>query len=165
MTSQKYDVVTTEELFSRDTGGSFPVLIEIRYGNEGSLYFVNDTSPVVFDGKQYEPASFSITFPSENGKSIPSISMTFPTIDKRIKRLISEFGDIKIMCAIKAVFAKFEKDGSEFFQFHPMENYLFNVTSVVDNGTSGQWTLEYKEIFSLNVPRDLSTKYRNPSAK
>lgn len=163
--TNKYDVVTMEDLYSQNSEGVFPLLLDLKFGNNGHLYFVNDTSPVMFDGNLYSPSSFSFIHPKEDGKSIQNTTLNIPTIDARIKRIIKEIRNTNISCSVKAFFVKFVNDDNIKYQFHPMSNFDFIITDGTDNGTKASFTLVYKHSLALNIPRDYADRIRCPSAK
>lgn len=70
---------TIKELFSQSTGGTIPILIDIQHEKivwndnsmdqeNGHLRLINDSTPIVYQGKKYLSAYFAFKPPMEDGK-------------------------------------------------------------------------------------------------
>lgn len=177
MATKTIESETLEELFSKDTDGSIPVLMDIEHedinwGNikdkdgslgdleqeNGHLRLINASYSVKYQGKKYLPAYFAFTMPSEDGKTVGQTSVTISAIDQRIIKIIRSIEN-KPTVTFVALFSR--KDST--VSFSKLYKYSFEMDSVTWDGVSAKWNLIFDPAMQLQVPRDKATNIRCPS--
>lgn len=163
------ETVTVEELLSRDTGGSIPILVDIEHSDivwndgssdqeDGHLRLINANYTVKYDGHTYRPSVFTFTLPSEDGKKVGSTTITISAIDQRVIEVIRSV-ETKPTATIVAFFSK--EDST--ITFSKIYNYVFEMDSVSWDGVSAKWSLVFDPVMNKNIPRDLATAARCPA--
>lgn len=165
------DSMTIEELYSQDTASSIPILLTIRHGGivwtdnsgaqeNGFLRLINSNVPVIYEDKKYLPANFIFELPSEDGKKVGDTKISISAIDQRIIEVIRSI-DSNPIAEITAVFQYISETE---ITFKKLYNYRFEMQSVEWNGVSAQWKLMFDPAMNVNIPADLATSIRCPSA-
>jgi len=167
-----------EELWKEDTDGHIPVLMEIFNPDikwaDGSdeqenmyLRVIDDSNPVIYQGKKYLPCKFNYTPPEENGKNIGEASITISAIDTRIVEILRS---VQVECdvTVVAAFAKkttVNEGGQEVttYRFFPFDELKAKMQSATYSRTTAQLSLVCKDVLKLNVPRNIATKDKLPS--
>lgn len=169
--NKNIESTTLEELFSQDTDGCIPVLMDIQHDSivwsdnsqeqeNGHLRIVNNSIPVYFEGKKYSPAYFSFELPSEDGKTIGNSTVTISAIDQRVIEVIRSITENP-----KAVItAAFSKISDTEIIFSKLYRYEFEMGSVTWDGVSAKWGLTFDPAMGRNIPADLASKARCPAA-
>lgn len=172
--------IAIEELFSQNSNGFLPVLLEVYNPdlawNDNStdqedtyLRVINDTTRVKYKGKTYLPCQFEFDPPEENGKSTGNATITISSIDSRIPQML---GECKIPCIVNicAAFAKqeYETDENEQvlsskFIFIPITKWKFQAKVATCNSTTAVLTLSGDDYNTTNLPRDLAMQNQFPS--
>lgn len=166
---RKIETATLEELFSSNTSGTFPVLVDVRHDalkwdddtyeqEDGHLRLINDQTAVRFGGKKYLPSYFSFTMPQEDGTKIGQTSITISAVDQRIIELIRSIKTRPIL-VIEALFAK---PSENTFAFSRIYHYEFEAKSVNWDDTTAKWDLVFDPTGQMNIPKDLGTMTRCP---
>lgn len=167
-------MTVVEELHKQHADISLPVLIDILHDDifwsaeslssglyeNGHLRLINDARGVEFDGKTYLPAAFSYTPPQENGNGTGQASLTINAVDETILQIIENITS-KPVAQIQTGFERLNEDE---LMFVPLQKQSFLLSSVDVEKPSAKWKLEKDPYFSLNIPRDLATAMRCPSA-
>lgn len=170
--------VALEELWKSDMNAHIPVLIEIfnpdiRW-DDGSLEqenmylrVIDDSNPVIYQGKKYLPCKFTFTPPEESGKNIGQASITISAIDSRIVQLLRS---VELECEVTAVAAFAKKvvvtvSGEQIttYMFKPLDQLKTSMQSATYNKTTATFNLVFKDVLKLNVPRNVATKDKLPS--
>lgn len=162
-----------EELHKRHSSGSFPVLIDIYHDRilwdsaslkkgfeNGHLRIINDTRGVVYKGKTYLPSVFSYSPPSEDGKAEASASITVSAVDRKMLTVIENMHG----SGTATITTIFEKISVNEVVFTPIKTVVFETGNVEWDKLTAKWKLSRDPITVLNVPRDIGTKQRCPSA-
>lgn len=171
---KEISTIALEEIWKQNTDGHIPVLLEIynpdiKWGDneleQENMYLrvIDDSNPVMYKGKRYIPACFEYTPPEEDGKKISEASITLSAIDSRVIQLLRS---IEIPCdiTVMATFAKCVdydealKREKTVFKFYPIEYLKAKAKAASYDRTTARLSLIYKDVMSLNVPRDIATK-------
>lgn len=169
MNGKVIQTAVTEELWKSHVDGWFPVLAEIYNPDlkwqdsslgQDNMYLrvISDSNAVVYRGKKYLPCRFTYTPPEKNGKQVGQASITISALDSRIVQMLRS---VEIQCEITVV-AGFVKSGSV-YRFIPLDTFRGTVSSASYNRTTAQLDLTYKDVLTLNVPKDIMTKDMLPS--
>lgn len=169
------NLLTAQELFSQDTDGYLPVLLEVHnpdikwengYEQEnGYLRLISDVNKVKYKGKTWLPCAFDYTPPEKDGAKIGNASITISAIDARVRILLRTIR-LKSEISIVAVFAKVKRDEiSEniSYKFVPLENVKFSMKSATSNSSSATFTLEVDSSLKQSIPYDIATQDRCPA--
>lgn len=173
MITKHIQTVALKELYSQNTDGFLPVLIEIYNPDlvwngldgmsDGYLRLINDTEDVVYKGLKYLKSSISFSLPELDGKSVGNASVSICDIDHRVTLVLRS---IELKCTVKlvAVFARWEGESSgKKLVFYPLSNYKFTMESAVYDGKTATFPLTAYKPLSLNVPRDSATRDMFPA--
>lgn len=169
MNNRTIQTVALEEIYKQNVDGNFPVLLEIynpdiKWGDDELeqenmyLRIINDTNPVVYKGKHYLPSQFVFTPPTEDGKTVGESSITMSAIDSRIVQMLRS---IEIPCKITITAAFAKKDST--YMFYPFDNFKATIPSANYDRTQTNFTLTWKNVMNLQVPRNKATKDQLPS--
>lgn len=176
MQGKNIETWTIEELFSQSTGGTIPILMDIQHdklvwedddlGQEnGHLRIINDTTPVVYQGKRYMSSVFNFKPPVEDGKKVGNTNVSISALDQRIIKIIRGIDDVPPKAFLDACFAKRGTGNDLSFIFSKLYHYEFKMTSASWNETVAQWELVFDDVMNNNVPKDLGTTVRCPAAR
>lgn len=168
------EISTVEELHNRNSGGNFPVMIEIKHDlivwskklletglyENGFLRVINDTRGVVYKDLYYFPCSFDYTPPSDDGKIEASTSISITTIDSYLLQIIQNINE----GATAKITTVFEKISLDEVVFTPIKSMTFVMNGVEYDTMTAKWKLSRDSVLSLNIPRILGTIQRFPSA-
>ena len=174
MNEKTIQTIAIEEVWKQNTNGHIPVLLEIynpdikwqdNSQDQENMYLrvINDSNPVMYKGKKYIPCRFEFTPPEENGKTIGQASIQISAIDTRIVQMLRS---IELQCevTVMACFAKMvTESGKITYRFYPLDHLKTKMSSATYNRITAQFTLVFKDVLSLNVPRDRATKNHLPS--
>lgn len=172
--------IALEELFSQNSDGFLPVLVEIYNPdlawNDNSteqddtyLRIINDVTKVKYKGKTYLPCRFDYNPPEQNGKSMSDASISVSSLDSRIPQML---GECRIPCEVNicAAFAKQEYSVDEDGQvtdskyiFVPLSKWKFQAKSATCNATTAVLTLSGDNFDTTNFPRNLAIQNQFPS--
>jgi hypothetical protein len=169
MNEKNIQTVAMEEIWKSHTDGYVPVLMEIYNPDikweDGSLdqenmylRVINDSNPVVYKTKKYIPCNFEFTPPEEDGKKIGQSTITISAIDSRVMQMLRSI-EIPSKVRVVAAFAK----NKNVYQFYPLSEIETSMSSASYNRVTAQFNLVFKDVSSLNVPRDIATKDILPS--
>ena len=172
MPGKNIESTTLEELFSQDTDGHIPILLDIEHEDvccdersngeqeDGHLRLINNSVPGRYEGKKYIPCYFSFEVPSEDGQKVGDTSITISAIDQRI---------IEIIRSIKSkptatVIAAFAKINDTKIMFSKLYHYRFEMSNANWDGITAKWNLTFDPMMKQNVPVDKATAQRCPAA-
>lgn len=169
MNEKNIQTVALEEIWKQNSDGYMPVLLEIYNPDikwsDGSLEqenmylrVIDDSNPVIYQGKRYLPCRFEYTPPEEDGKKLGQASINLSAIDSRVSQMLRS---IELQCEVKVV-AAFAKNGST-YKFLPLDYLTAKMPSATYSRTTATLTLVNKDVMQLNVPRDVATKNTLPS--
>lgn len=176
--TKNIQTVTMDEIWKDNSDGHIPVLMEIFNPDikwdDGSLEqenmylrVIDDSNPVVYQGKKYLPCKFVYTPPEENGKQLGQANITLSAIDSRVVQLLRS---VEVECEINivAAFAKriiVQEGGVEkiTYKFLPIDELKTQLSSANYNRMTAQLSLTSKNVLELNVPRDIATRDKLPS--
>ena len=169
MNEKNIQTITMEEIWKQNTEGHIPVLLDIynpdlKWDDNSDeqenmhLRVIDDSNPVIYQGKKYLAGRFTYTPPEENGKSIGQASITISAIDSRVTQALRS---IELESDVTVV-ATFVKEGSV-YTFLPFANHQSKLPSASYNRTSATLTLVNKDVLQLNIPRNQATKDLFPS--
>jgi hypothetical protein len=167
-------MTTIEELHSRHTDGTFPVLIDVQHDyilwskemldsgkyENGHLRLINDPRGVVYQGFYYSPAAFVFSPPSDDGKVEGNASITVSAIDATMYKIIQNMTSP----AVAHITTVFEKVSLNEVVFTPIQSIVMEMRAVEWDKLTAKWKLNKDPVLSLNIPRDLGTVQRCPSA-
>lgn len=174
MNEKNIQTVALEELWNQNTEGHLPVLLEIfnpdiKWGDDEleqeNMYLrvIDDSNPVIYQGKKYIPARFDFTPPEETGKTIGNASITLSAIDSRVVQMLRSI-ELQCQVTVMAMFAKkTTSSGSTTYMFYPLDHLRTKMDSANYNRVTAQLNLVFKDVLKLNVPRDKATKNQLPS--
>lgn len=169
MNEKNIQAITMEEIWKQNTEGHIPVLLDIynpdlKWEDNSAeqenmhLRVIDDSNPVIYQGKKYLAGRFTYTPPDENGKSIGQSTITISAIDSRITQTLRS---IELESEVTVV-AAFVKEGSV-YTFLPFTNHHAKLPSATYNRTAATLTLVNKDVLQLNIPRNQASKDLFPS--
>lgn len=169
MNGKNIQTVALEEIWQKNIDGFMPVLLEIYNpdlkwadGSTGQdnmyLRVINDSNAVKYRGKQYIPCAFTYTPPEKTGKSIGQAEISISAIDSRVMQMLRS---VEVPCEVTVV-AGFVKNEST-YKFIPLDRLKATVGSASYDRTTARLSLTYKDVLTLNVPKDTVTKDMLPA--
>lgn len=173
------DVVTMQELWNKDTDGYLPVLLEIYnpdiawteeeksvYGQEDAyLRVIADENKVVYQTHTWLPCAFDFTPPETDGSKIGQASISITALDARVRKLLRKIR-LPSKARIVAMFARQTKetDGHFTYRFRPLNTMTFQMNNATSDKAKAVFNLVFSNSLQQNVPYDIATQDRTPSA-
>lgn len=169
MNNKTIQTSAMEELWQSHIDGFFPALVEvynpdIKWSDSSSsqddmyLRLINDSNSVKYDGKLYMASSFTYTPPEKNGQKVGDASITISVLDSRVMQMLRA---VEIPCEVTVV-AGFVKSGTV-YKFIPLDRLKAVIPSATYDRATAKLSLTYKDVMSLNIPKDIATKDMLPS--
>lgn len=173
---------TTMDSMSQKSDEIFlPVLLDIQHASiewnydesavdsfkqqNGHLRLVSDVRGVMYKGSDqsahyYEPCSFSVKLPKEDGKEKAKANLNFNYMGDSVIEAIREVGE-NISCRIVGLYAKStDSNGKVKYSFSKLYGKTFEMTNVTWDGVTAQWDLDPDTIQDLNVPKDKADSFK-----
>lgn len=173
------DVMTMQELWNKDTDGYLPILLEIYnpdiawseeekevYGQENCyLRVIADENKVKYKGYTWLPCAFDYTPPESDGKKIGVASISISALDSRVRKLLRTIR-LPSKAKVVAMFAKQTKEdnGHFIYKFKELNTMSFDMNNATSDKAKATFNLVFSNVLSQNVPYDIATQDRTPSA-
>lgn len=174
------DVLTMEELLKENIQGYLPILLEVYnpdivwteeekklYGQDNCyIRFISDENKVIYNGHTWLPCAFNYTPPDVDGTKVGNASISISALDARVKMLLRTI-TVASEISVIATFAKVEKEegsGKFIYKFVKLNSLNFTAPSASCNNTTATFNLLFDRALSMNVPVDVATEDRVPSA-
>lgn len=169
MNNNTIQTAAMEELWQSHIDGYFPILLEVynpdikwddnSTGQENMyLRLINDSNSVKYGGKMYLASAFTYTPPEKNGQKVGDASITISVLDSRVMQMLRS---VDVPCEVTVV-AGFVKNGST-YKFVPLDKLKAVILSATYDRATAKLSLTYKDVMSLNIPKDTATQDMLPS--
>jgi hypothetical protein len=135
------------QITQQRTAASFPCLIEITHDDYPEMCYTNASEFIIYGGKIYNEAVFSIQPPDRDGSRIGDAVLTMSAVNQEwIERIRGTQKPAKLRFIAALVYEEGFMAGIE-----PLEDNSFTLRSAVWNETSISWALHFDENMAVII--------------